>query len=107
MTNDGQIQLEYFSNNSLPKKSSKKRYKTTKQYLLYLINYKDYSKSELLNKSIQKGYPKQEATQIIDRFEQLGLVNDQRLKARLIEKYTGKKPDQWIQNKLWTRGLNS
>lgn len=103
---DDEIVLETYHPRT-SKKPKKLRYKTAKEYLVYLVNYKDYSKSELFQKSRSKGYDEKEIEIVINRFEELGLINDDRLRARIIEKYQDKKPPQWIKNKLWTRGLLS
>ncbi len=102
-----EIRIEYFGSKKNNKKPKQNRYKTAREYLIYLVNFKDYSTGELRFKASQKGYPNDDVEIVIQRFVDTNLVNDQRLRERLIEKYTGKKDEAWIRNKLWQRKLHN
>ncbi len=53
---------------------------------LYLLDYKDYSYIELLDK-LENNYPRSVCLETADRLAELGLINDRRYAENLAEKY--------------------
>ena len=61
----------------LDKITESENYHFAKHYILDLLGRRSHSKSELLSKSLRKGYHKDQLNDIIDELELKGYVNDQ------------------------------
>ena len=63
---------------------------TAKERALALLDKRDYSRAELLKKLLEKGVDEDEATQAVDRLEELGFVDDARYAPIVVRHYAAK-----------------
>jgi regulatory protein len=62
----------------------------TKKRALRMLEKRDYSHNELIEKLVQKGEPPEAAEAAADRFVELGLINDVKYAGMVARHYAGK-----------------
>lgn len=72
-------------------------------YLIRILNIKDYSKQELINKSQQKNFTEEETKETIQKLLELNYVNDNRLASNITEFYSKNHGPYMIKQKLEQR----
>ena len=72
-------------------------------YLIKILNLKDYSKQELINKSLQKNFTEIETIETIERILNLNYINDRRLADNILEFYSKNHGGYMIRQKLEQR----
>ncbi len=82
----------------MPSMPSKKQ-ESAEASALRLLGRRDYSRSELRCKLIDKGFSTDEADGVLSRFEERGLLNDRQLAQRLADSYSREK--LWGPQKLF------
>ena len=79
---------------------------TAKERALALLDKRDYSRAELLKKLLEKGEDETEATQAVDRLEELGFVDDARYAPIVVRHYAAKGYGaRRVQQELARRGI--
>ena len=77
-----------------------------KQRALWLLDKRDYSRAELLNKLTEKGYAEAAAAAAVDRLAELGFVDDARYAPIVVRHYAAKGfGAQRIRGELQRRGI--
>ena len=79
---------------------------TAKERALALLDRRDYSRAELLKKLLEKGVDEAEATEAVDRLEELGFVDDARYAPIVVRHYAAKGYGaRRVQQELARRGI--
>ncbi len=81
------------------------KYDNPRDYILYLLGRKDYSKGELLNKAKLKNYDETETQKAITEFIEKKYIDDDRYCENLIYQFSGQKGPNWIKQKLAQKRL--
>jgi regulatory protein len=71
-----------------------------KKYFLNILAKKDYSKAELYDKGILRGFDTGQIETIISELVSRNFVNDLRLAENVVQSYQGKKGKMWLKQKL-------
>ena len=87
-------------------KNDKKNAEYLRSYLLKLLGGKDYSESDLIKKSILKGFSSQDFLPIIEDFKSKKWIDDIRYSENIVHYYQGKKGINWIKQKLFQKGIS-
>ncbi|MGL4758761.1 MAG: regulatory protein RecX [Patescibacteria group bacterium] len=83
-----------------------KKERSSFEYMLSLLNKRDYSEYELKQKALQKSYSSEQTDEALQRLKALNYVNDQRLVENLFYFYSKIKGKNWIINKLKQKGID-
>lgn len=79
---------------------------TTKERAIAMLDRRDYSRRELINKLIEKGEDADEAEAVADRLVEIGFVDDERYAGLLVRHYAGKGYGLVrVKNELQRRGI--
>ena len=62
----------------------------TKNKALRLLDRRDFSRAELIKKLVEKGEAQEDAEAVVERLNQLGVVDDRRYAALVVRQYAGK-----------------
>lgn len=63
---------------------------SAKKRALRLLERRDYSRKELILKLTEKGEPLEDAEQVADRMQELGVIDDERYSRMLVRHYAAK-----------------
>lgn len=74
-----------------------------KNYFLSILQARDYTQGELLDKATKKSYTGAEIKEVLTYLTELKLIDDARLGASIVEFYAPKKGHNWIIQKLSQR----
>ena len=75
-------------------------------YLLKILNYKDSSRNELINKALQKDYTTDQIKEAITLLIGQRFQNDERLVENYVYGYREEKGKKYIKQKLLLRGVS-
>lgn len=78
---------------------------TLKNYFLAIIQSRDYSQGELVDKAQKKGYSGAEIKEVLTYLSEQKILDDQRLAESIVEFYSSKKGYNWIIQKLNQRKI--
>ena len=62
----------------------------TKNRALQMLDKRDYARKELIGKLVQKGETPEDAQAVVDRFVELGVVDDEKYGAMVVRHYAAK-----------------
>ena len=62
----------------------------TKNRALRMLDKRDYARKELIGKLVQKGETPEDAQAVVDRFVELGVVDDEKYGAMVVRHYAAK-----------------
>jgi len=79
----------------------------TKARAIRMLDKRDYARQELINKLTEKGETEEDATEVADRFVELGIIDDARYSAIVVRHYAAKGYGMSrIKNELYRRGIS-
>lgn len=81
-------------------------YKRAQNRLLFLLQRKDYTRSELLRKLLEGGYPGDVAGRALDAVAEYGYIDDVSYARRYAECYRDRKSSGLIRTELIRRGIS-
>lgn len=76
------------------------------KYIYQLLNRRDYTKQELIQKLVMAGYLQEEAEEWVNSVEEKGLINDIDYAKRYIEQMSEKKSKMQILATLTSKGID-
>ena len=83
-------------------------YNRLKNYTMFLLSRKSYSKKSLFDKLIQKGYDKENIEKILNLFDELHIINDEHFARNLTRTLQARgKGTIYIKNELKKHKINS
>src|SRR5690625_7486489 len=82
-------------------------YEKAREDALNRLDRRMHSRAGLLNKLKQRGHEKEICENVLDRLEELGLIDDRVFGRALIRQQTLRKPagERLLSSKLWEKGL--